>query len=38
MKTIHAQELTLEAFNRYGSFADMIHPDGDITGVPGSII
>ena len=38
MKTIKAQELTLEAFSRYGTFADMIHPDGDITGVPGSII
>ena len=38
MKSIHVQELTLEAFNRYGSFADLVHPNGDITGIPGSII
>lgn len=38
MKTIAAQELTLNAFERFGSFASMIRPDGEITGVPGSAI
>lgn len=38
MKTVKAQELTLEAFSRYGAFADLVNPKGDITGTPGSVI
>lgn len=38
MHTLKIQPLTLEAFVRYGTFADLIDPKGDITGTPGSVI
>ena len=38
MRTLKIQPLTREAFARYGAFADLIDPKGDITGTPGSII
>ena len=38
MKQIKVQELTLEAFEKYGSFADFVHPTGEIIGTPGSTV